>query len=281
MEEDELKPETKHASNRKWQRKVQIRTYFFSKWLVIPQPYAVHSVSAYIPCWSRFSLNTKRVCFSNAFEAHSATACANVRQEEKIPIAQVPACSRGGYTASRERAAETSATQRAGMCVLIDCICIVREYYMENERATAIPNLLLLLLSRFNRVWLLATPWTAAYQAPPSMGVSRQEYWSGLPMPSPNSKPTPLEMAMLLLCHTMTLSSWHLGLSPFRCSVQTAWHTPDPRTATVAGSPWADGTEMLRRNGSHVLPQTHFQPSSTHSKGNILPSSPYLIVTQG
>ena len=34
-------------------------------------------------------------------------------------------------------------------------------------------------------VWLLATPWTAAYQAPPYMGFSRQEYWSGLPLPSP------------------------------------------------------------------------------------------------
>ena len=33
-------------------------------------------------------------------------------------------------------------------------------------------------------VWLFATPWTAAYQAPPSMGVSRQEYWSGVPLPS-------------------------------------------------------------------------------------------------
>ena len=31
----------------------------------------------------------------------------------------------------------------------------------------------------------LATPWTAAYQAPPFMGFSRQEYWSGLPLPSP------------------------------------------------------------------------------------------------
>ena len=39
-----------------------------------------------------------------------------------------------------------------------------------------------------SRVWLLATPWTAAYQAPPSMGFSRQEYWSGLPLPSLNSK---------------------------------------------------------------------------------------------
>ena len=36
-------------------------------------------------------------------------------------------------------------------------------------------------------VW--RTPWTAAYQAPPSMGFSRQEYWSGLPLPSPVELP--------------------------------------------------------------------------------------------
>ena len=36
-----------------------------------------------------------------------------------------------------------------------------------------------------SRVRLLVTPWTAAYQAPPSMGFSRQEYWSGVPLPSP------------------------------------------------------------------------------------------------
>ena len=36
-----------------------------------------------------------------------------------------------------------------------------------------------------SHVRLLATPWTAAYQAPPSMGFSRQDYWSGLPLPSP------------------------------------------------------------------------------------------------
>ena len=35
-----------------------------------------------------------------------------------------------------------------------------------------------------SHVWPSATPWTAAYQAPPSMGFSRQEYWSGLPLPS-------------------------------------------------------------------------------------------------
>ena len=37
----------------------------------------------------------------------------------------------------------------------------------------------------------LATPWTAAYQALPSMGFSRQEYWSGLPFPSPGDLPNP------------------------------------------------------------------------------------------
>ena len=39
-----------------------------------------------------------------------------------------------------------------------------------------------------SRVRLCATPWTAAHQAPPSMGFSRQEYWSGLPLPSPHLK---------------------------------------------------------------------------------------------
>ena len=39
-----------------------------------------------------------------------------------------------------------------------------------------------------SHVQLLATPWTAAYQAPPSMRFSRQEYWSGLPLPSPRRR---------------------------------------------------------------------------------------------
>ena len=40
-------------------------------------------------------------------------------------------------------------------------------------------------------VWFFATPWTVAYQAPPSLGFSRQEYWSGLPLPSPGDLPDP------------------------------------------------------------------------------------------
>ena len=46
-------------------------------------------------------------------------------------------------------------------------------------------------LSRFNRVQLSEMPWTVAHQAPLSMGFSRQEYWSGLPFPSPGDLPDP------------------------------------------------------------------------------------------
>ena len=42
-----------------------------------------------------------------------------------------------------------------------------------------------------SRIWLFATPGMVAYQAPPSMGFSRQEYWSGLPFPSPADLPNP------------------------------------------------------------------------------------------
>ena len=55
---------------------------------------------------------------------------------------------------------------------------------------------ILLLLSRLSRVRLLATPWTAAHQAPPSMGLSRQEYRSGVPLPS-------LKLSYCMLYHTL------------------------------------------------------------------------------
>ena len=46
-------------------------------------------------------------------------------------------------------------------------------------------------MKSLSRVRLFATPWIVAYQAPPSMGFSRQEYWSGLPFPSPGDLPDP------------------------------------------------------------------------------------------
>ena len=60
-----------------------------------------------------------------------------------------------------------------------------------------------------SRVWLLAIPWTAAYQAPPSMGFSRQEYWSGVPSSSPVWGP---DVVKLML----PSSSWTFGCRTLR-----------------------------------------------------------------
>ena len=71
--------------------------------------------------------------------------------------------------------------------------------------------------------WLLATPWTAAYQAPPSMGFSRQEYWSGVPLPS---------LWHLPICYSFDLSSgvfsfsvklYHGLMAPYTF---TLWYFP-------------------------------------------------------
>ena len=78
-------------------------------------------------------------------------------------------------------------------------------------------TILLLLLSRFSRVRLCATPWTAAYQAFPSMGFYRQEHWSGLPFPSPQYCSTTLQtwktkgylLYSLYCSYVLHLYSWY------------------------------------------------------------------------
>ena len=67
-----------------------------------------------------------------------------------------------------------------------------------------------------SRVQLVATPWTAAYQAPPSMGFSRQQYWSGVPLPSPTTlftRPNCLTALILIyifvLLNSMCLFNFH------------------------------------------------------------------------
>ena len=65
-------------------------------------------------------------------------------------------------------------------------------------------KLLLLLLSSFSRVQLFATPWTAAYQAPLSMGFSRQEYWSRVPLPSMESWWVAFKCPELALVHAVS-----------------------------------------------------------------------------
>ena len=90
-----------------------------------------------------------------------------------------------------------------------------------------------------SRVRLLATPWTAAYQAPPSMGFSRQEYWSGVPLPSLKSRlitiktwPGPLLflLCLLKLWTSRSFCQWFL-ISMF-LSNSLGRHIPTLRVGT-------------------------------------------------
>ena len=71
--------------------------------------------------------------------------------------------------------------------------------------------LLLLLLSHFSRVQLCMTPQTAAHQAPPSLGFSRQEDWSGVPFPSPQASWITNNNQVLFRCKSLLLWTVHTG----------------------------------------------------------------------
>ena len=83
---------------------------------------------------------------------------------------------------------------------------------------------LLLLLSRFSRVRLCATPQTEAHQAPGSLGFSRQEHWSGLPFPSPMHESEKWKWSRLV----MSDSSLPHGLQPTR--LLHSWDFPGKST---------------------------------------------------
>ena len=85
------------------------------------------------------------------------------------------------------------------------------------------------MLSCFSCVWLSGTPWTLAYQAPFSMGFSRQEYWSWLPFPSPGVLPNPgIKLASpALQVDSLMLSHYGSPLDALLFAVKfiTNWHT--------------------------------------------------------
>ena len=74
-------------------------------------------------------------------------------------------------------------------------------------------------------VRLFATPWTVTYQAPPSMGFSKQEYWSGVPLPSPGDLPDP-------------------GIEPGTPALRAEALTSEP-----PGKPMESETEIIRISG--------------------------------
>ena len=102
--------------------------------------------------------------------------------------------------------------------------------------------MLLLLLSRFSRVRLCATPQTAAHQAPPSLGLSRQEHWSGLPFPSPMHACMLSHFSHVQLCATLWTVACQAPLSiKFSWQEQwsgqqfpSPWDLPKPGTEPVS-----------------------------------------------
>ena len=88
----------------------------------------------------------------------------------------------------------------------------IKRYLLLGRKIMTNLLLLLLLLSCFSCVRLCATPWTAAYQASPSMGFSRQEHWSGLPFPSPMHESGKWKWSRLVVSD----SSQPHGLQPTR-----------------------------------------------------------------
>ena len=100
---------------------------------------------------------------------------------------------------------------------------------------------------------LLATPWTGAYQAPPSMGFFRQEYWSGVPLPSP--------IKSLNVEPTLTLSpapevADHLRIPT---SMKLAPHSKEnivSRLRRLGFSPWLSSEGSVQERKSSVTSST-------------------------
>ena len=103
------------------------------------------------------------------------------------------------------------------------------------------------MLSRFSHVWFCATLWTAAHQAPLSMGFSRQEYWSGLPFPSP-----------ITICNHINASYKHyIGWKKWRNSYSMIPLVLSSRIGKL--NPW--WIILILKNGnslkSHSLTKSH------------------------
>ena len=70
-------------------------------------------------------------------------------------------------------------------------MCMYGQFYAQESMEATFEHKVKVKMKSLTHVWLFATPWALAYQAPPSMEFSRQEYWSWLPFPSPEDLPDP------------------------------------------------------------------------------------------
>ena len=107
------------------------------------------------------------------------------------------------------------------------------------------------LLSRFSHLWLFVTLWTVARQAPLSMGFSRQEYWSGLPFPSPGDLPdSGFKPLSLQHCRWILYQLCYLGIPnqsaeathQLSASLLSTTTCPAPR---LPSAPWRESNPAL------------------------------------
>ena len=96
-----------------------------------------------------------------------------------------------------------------------------------------------------SRVRLFTTPWAAAHQAPPSMGFSRQEYWSGVPLPSPDSSYGEL-YNYFIIYHNVIITGLPLV-------AQTVKNLPSLQETWVRSLNWEDPLEKGMATHSSIL----------------------------
>ena len=147
------------------------------------------------------------------------------------------------------------------------------KFYYKTVNSTLFSELLLsllfllLLLSRIGRVQLCATPQTAAHQALPSLGFSRQEYWSGVPLPSPH--PPKLEVSHLPKSLADTLQPLKYcqllrQFSPHPLPPEVLLHIPQ-------NPPQMSALDFLLHNTSPFLcAQSYSHSPVCHSRGTSL-----------
>ena len=114
-----------------------------------------------------------------------------------------------------------------------------------------------------SRVRLCATPWTAAHQPPPSMGFSRQEYWSGLPLPSLTNRFKSQEIPLAQIWFRSCLDCSHqvLGLALNKLNLNSVFSQPWEVSVSTSLTFWFYNIHVIRQN-SELLEGKRKVPSA-------------------
>ena len=115
--------------------------------------------------------------------------------------------------------------------------------------------LLLLLLNRFSRVRLCATPETAAHQAPLSLGFSKQEHWSGLPFPSPMHESEKWKWSQSVVSNPQ----WPHGLQPSRLYTHGIFQARVLEWGAIAFSEGSPYNDLFKLEITHLNKRFHLK----------------------